>query len=322
MKNSILELLKEGKSTLTYNDGDKIRLERWSVDDVLKLEPYYKNRPVDNRVKKKRNELKTFLPTHLEIKIGRCMKEFGPYNVGDLFVLDGNTRSAVWKLFHDLRPTTLLMVTIIDVFGEEEGDKIYYSIDSLTSAETSQEKIGGYFRSIGYTCVSKRNKEGKISTTVNDATKFIEYFGDIPHKLATMNNKLDYILEEFKFVDGLYLDPIPNLSSNLHTCLLMIARKYKCNNERFLRMVEHMKYDTCDLNDKHYCDGVFYVTKCLFGKNKDKWFITGRQKAPELLYEMLYSLDCYINNIPLKKKKNYEVSKNQKLKEFFQSYMN
>lgn len=322
MSNTILNLFKEGGSIAKFDDGKKIRTEEWSVEDFLKLVPFSRNRPIDHRVKKKREELKKkFLLTHLEVKLGRAVKDFGNYKKGDIYVNDGNTRALVWSKFPELRPSVPLMVTIMDFDSMEDSEDTYYSIDSVTAVETSQEKIGGFFRSINYVPFSKKVREGKISTTVNDATKFIKYFGDIPHKNATIFDKIDYVLKELKFLDEWNLDSVKNLSSNLFTCMIMIGKKYGVDNERFLKMIEHIKDGTCEINEKGVCDGVHYVMVCLLTDNPDKWYITGHKKSPELLYEMLFSLDSYMKENLLKKKKNCSVTKNQKHRDFFQSYL-
>lgn len=322
MSKTILDLVKKGESTLRFHDGKRIRTEEWSVDDFLGLDPYMKNRPVEQRVKRKREELKKKpLLTHLEVKVGRAVSDFGKYKAGDLYINDGNTRAMVWTKFPELRPQYPLLVTIMDFDSMEDSEDTYYSIDSATAAETSQEKIGGYFRSIDYVPVSKKIKEGKISTTVNDATKFVKYFGDIPHKNATIFNKIEYVWNELRFLDEWNLDSVKNLSSNLLSCMIMVAKKYGTDNSRFLQMIEHIKDGTCERNEKNFCDGVHYVMVCLLTDNPDKWYITGHKKSPELMYEMLYSLDSFMKEHPLKKKKNYSVTKNQKHREFFQTYL-
>lgn len=322
MSNTILDLVKKGESVIKFDDGKKIRTEEWSIDDFLKLDPFTRNRPVENRVKKKRQELKKkFLLTHLEVKVGRAIQDFGPYKKGDLYVADGNTRSLVWRRYPELKPNQPLMVTIMDFDSLKDSEDTYYSIDSSTSVETSQEKIGGYFRSIGYTPISKKMREGKITTTVTDATKFVKYFGEKPHKDATVFDKIAFVWEELKFLDQWNLDSVRNLSSSLLSCIIMVAKKYGVNDQRFLRMIEHIKYGTSDLNSKDYCDGVHYVMVCLFTDNTDKWGVTGHKKCPELLYEMLFALDSYMKNNPLKKKKNNAVTKSSKHREMFQTYL-
>lgn len=320
---TILDLVKNPKSELQFNDGERIRTERWSVSQFLTLVPFIRNRPVEQRVKKKRDELKRgFLLTHLEVKVGRVTKAFGNYRVNDLFIIDGNTRALVWLKYPELWPLLPLLVTIMDFEEEENSINTYYSIDSSSSVETSQEKIGGYFRSIEYVPTSRKVKDGKISTTINDATKYIRYFGEIPQKQSTIFNKIEHVWTEFRFIDECNLDYIKNLSSNLFTCMIMIGKKYGIKDERFVKMIEYIKDGTIELDDNHYCDGVCYVMTCLFRDNFDKWHITGHKKAPELMYEMLYSLDLFMRNILLKKKKNYSVVKHQKYREFFQSYFN
>ena len=322
MSNTILDLVRRGESAVRFQDGKKIRTEEWPIDDFLKLVPFARNRPVDQRVKKKRQELKKkFLLTHLEVKVGRVVGNFGSYKEGELYVNDGNTRALVWTKYPEMKPNDKLLVTIMDFDSVEDSEDTYYSIDSSTSAETSQEKIGGYFRSIEYVPVSKKIREGKISTTVNDATMFIKYFGEIQHKNSTIFDRIEYVRTELEFLDQWNLDSVKNLSSNLLCCMIMIAKKYGTDNQRFIKMIEHIKHGTCDMNDKNYCDGVHYVMVCLLTDNFDKWGITGRKKEPDLMFEMLFSLDLYMRSIPIKKKKNYSVSKNQKHRELFQSYL-
>lgn len=323
MGNATLNSIRRGKNNLVVSDGRRIRTEEWTVEEFLSLDsPFMRNRPVENRVKKKREELKKkLLLTHLEVKVGRAIKAFGNHKINDLFIIDGNTRWLVWFMYPELRPTYPLMVSVMDFDNEEEAVDTYLSIDSSTAAETSQEKIGGYFRSIGYVPTSKKVREGKISTTINDATKYIKYFNGVAHKNMDVFKKIEYMWDQMRYLDEWNLDPIKNLSSNLFTCMLMVGKKYGVNNLRFNEMIEDIKYETIKLDDKQYCDGVTYVMVYLFKDNPDKWYITGHKKAPELMYEMLYSLDLFMRNIPLKKKKNYSVSNShEKNRIFFQSY--
>jgi hypothetical protein len=321
MSQTILELIKQNKSASEFFDGHRVRTERWGINEFLKIPTFYRNRPVENRLRKKKNELKKgFLYTHLDVKVGRVMSKFGPYNIGDLYVMDGNTRAMLWKMDPGMRPNEDLLVTVIDINDVNEAERTYASIDNISSAETSQEKVGGFFRSINYVPIGKRMREGRISTAVNDASRYVEYFNGVPYKEATIFDKISFFMNELSFLDKWGIDNVKNLSSNLLSCLLMIGKKYGVNNIRYHKMLDLIKHGTSEINENDYCDGTFYVMNKLYPENIDKWKITGHQKSPELLYEILYSLDCFMNSEKLRKKKNYAVSKNIRHREFFQHY--
>ena len=205
MSSTLLELIRNGESPMKFSDDDVIRTERWPVDDFIKLVPYIKNRPVEKRVKKKKAELsKGFLLTHLEVKVGRAIKDFENYRKGDLFVTDGNTRALTWLKYPELKPKMRLSVVIMDFTEQKNTQTTYYSIDSSTSYETSGDKIGGFFRSIKYEPISSVMKKGNIKTTIEDATKYIKFFGNIPRNESTVDDRLNYVLEELKFLDKFF----------------------------------------------------------------------------------------------------------------------
>lgn len=303
--------------------GFNNRTENWTVERFLKVPPFYKNRDVLPRVKKKKGELeKKYLPSHINVKVGRCIKAFKNYKVGDLFVIDGNTRAEVWRQYPHLEPPIKLSVEIIDFDNKDDVEDTYYSYDNVSAVEKSNEIITGHFRDFGHTFSSKVIKSGKIKTAIIDSTKWIESINGIPNKEAKLEDKLRYYWNEIIYLDNINMDGIKKNSSNLFACLLMIGKKYGTSNRKFNKLLENLKLEFSEHNTENECDGVHHVLVNLFGANFNLWKVTGFKKSPDLICEMLFSLDQYIKGKLIPKRKDYTSKRNDTYREFFMNYIN
>lgn len=315
----------EQKQRFTQSDvqGFNNRTENWTFERFLKVAPFYKNRDVLPRVKKKKGELELkFLPSHISVKIGRCTRPFKNYKVGDLFIMDGNTRAEVWRQYPYLIPPTKLSVEIIDFDNKDDAEDTYYSYDNTSAVEKSNEIITGHYRDFGYTFNSKVIKAGKIKTAIIDSTKWIEYINGIPNKESKLENKLGYYLDEIIYLDNFNMDGIKKNSSNLFACLLMIGKKYGTSNRKYNKLLENLKLEFSEHNTEHECDGVHHVLVNLFGANFNLWKVTGFKKSPDLICEMLFSLDQYMKGKLIAKRKDYSIKRHDAHREFFMNYTN
>ena len=120
---------------------------KWSYDKLKTYLPFNRNRDVEPRVPKLTKILsKKYSPTQIEYKVGLVVKPFEHYKKGEMFILDGNTRTAVYKKRTDLIPPCDFDVKIYELENFDEAKTLYYSIDNSDAAEKSGEKITGLHR--------------------------------------------------------------------------------------------------------------------------------------------------------------------------------
>jgi hypothetical protein len=127
--------------------------------------------------------------------------------------LDGNTRTFIFKnnLQHEgYEPPKDWCVVFFAVKDEKEAERLYHSIDSSDTAETFNEKLGGYLRARGYhsrlpNTFAKGDRVYDIAVVVLD--KYIAKNEkeeltlprsvDAAGKAAITAERLDYFIEEF-----------------------------------------------------------------------------------------------------------------------------
>lgn len=321
----IKKVKKEDKGLFDYSAvGNRIQVEKWSVDDFLKLNPYNKNRDVDPRIERMyRRLIKGPLPTHLNVSICEVTEPFGPYKVGDLYRNDGNTRSEVWKLKPNLRPNVPLNVVRYSVSSKEEADMIYYDTDSAESVETAPDKVTGLLRERKYSPLSKRIKKGSFKTAVINACRYAyDMSGNYLNSKEYNNHfdiKLDFYFEELKFIDSLNVDALGKYSGNVLTALLMVTKKYGVNNERVKLLFKNYRDGVTTVSTSSEMDGVHYVYNELYPKHSEVWTQTGFSNSFTLISKILYGFDMFVRDTNVKKS-NKEPMTEKQFKTFYQEY--
>lgn len=316
---------KQDKSMFDYSTIENmINVERWLVEDFLKLNPYNKNRDVDPRVERMYRRLtRGPLPTHLNVSICEVMKPFGPYKVGDIYRNDGNTRSEVWKLKPNLRPNVPLVVVKYRVSSKEEADLIYYDTDSAESVETAPDKVTGLMRERGYSPLSKRIKKGSFKTAVINACRYAYDLNGNYLNGKEYNNyfdvKLDHYLGELMFIDSLNVDSLNKYSGNVLTALLMVTKKYGVNNERIKLLFKNYRDGVTTVSTSTDMDGVHYVYNELYTRHSEVWTQTGFSNSFILISKILYGFDMFIRDINVKKASKEPMTEKQ-FKTFYQEY--
>lgn len=312
------------KKTNTLRNNTSIKttyLKSISIENFLKIPAFYKNRDVLSRVNKKRKELeKGFLPSHLNVVIGIAKKSFHQYQQGDMFVVDGNTRAEVWRQYPELRPMVTLNATYMNFEDKDTLESTYYSIDSASAYEKSNEKLSGIFREIDFNPVSKIVRQGKIKTALDDAAAYLMYINGKPKKDATIEDIVRHYIVEIKYIDSI-IDKVnkKKYSSTLFACMMMIGKKYGVNSERFQMLCHNIINNIYEkAKDTHIC-GIQYVMDELYTANNDIWKVTGLKKGSELISEMLFALEQYMQGKQIKRKENYKIAKTKK---YIQHYVN
>jgi hypothetical protein len=290
----------------------------------LKLPPYNRNREVEVRIPRIVNLLSEEpLPTHLEVAVGYATKSFGPYKKGDYFRLNGNTRCECWSIKPDLIPNCPLDVKVYEVDSAEYTYKIYDSIDSQQSVETSNDKSTGLLRERNYKAVSTVVKKGKFITAVKNAAQYTQneegtYLGG-KNVRKNFNILLDHFWEELKFIDGFNLDRMDKkYSGNILTALLLISKKYGTKNKKIKVLVQNYIDSESVVNTPTERDGVNYVFNTVFSEYHTNWKATGFSNARIVIAKILYGFDSFMRDENIHKKVKI---KDKVLLEYYQNYL-
>lgn len=300
--------------------------ESWTVNRFLKVKPYEKNRAVEHRIKKMVTNLSSgFIPGHVEVKVGRAINDFSSYKKGDLFRLDGNTRAATWEKFPELRPSMNLDVKIYECSSKEEADKIYYSIDSSDSVETSPDKMTGLFRERNYSPLSDTLKKGKIKTFLDLACRYGKDKDGIYLQTASIETKLNAFWNELIYLDKHQsIFDFPKSSVNVYAVLLLVGKKYGIKHPRYKTLIDNFVNEVTVINDKDKQDGVNYVFNTLYSAKRDVWKYNGyssyKKGESSVICDILYGFDCFMNNQTIPKNKKNLLTQT-KLRELWMNYM-
>lgn len=296
------------------------RQELWSYEKFGNLEPYEKNREIERRIGKVvKNLSEKYLATHSMVIVGRAIKPFGRYKIGDYFRLDGNARAEVFKLRPDLIPEKPFIVTIIDFDNKEDADAHYLSIDSSDSVETTSDKFTGLLRERDYEAMSKIIKKGKFKVSLDNACRYGHNDDGLYLQTAQIDKKLDFFFDELIYVDQFGLDGIERYSAHILTVFLLIAKKYGVDNERFNLLIENYKNGVTTINDGHEVDGVHYVYNDLYSRNPKLFRLNSRTVAGGIICQILYAFNKFMMNETIRRGSRLPAEK--RLVELYQFYL-
>jgi hypothetical protein len=310
--------------TKNYN----ARAEMWSYSKLSKLKPVKINRDTEPRLKKVSKLLaKKYLPTHSLIIVGKVVKAFGKYKVGDYFRFDGNTRFYVYESKPELIPDTPFLVIIYDVDSLEDMKSIYYSIDSHNSVEKSNEKITGIHRYKDYVPQSPVIKDGKYKRAVEIACRYgNDDKGNYLQTSSFEDIQLPYYWDVITHIDKMGIqntkkqNPDTRYSPVMFGCLLMVGKKYGVNHKRFDLMYQNFKNGITQINNDKVIDGVSYVYTTLYGRYSEIWSKADCYNIAKnvICTTALYCFDAFMRgeNIP----KGKSIMSEKHLQEFFQFY--
>ena len=159
------------------NDIKDIPINEFTVMDAIHCQ-----RAIEPRLKRcKKNLLENPQPTQHQVDIFR-------YPSGEQVVANGNTRSWVWKellegeMEHQVPDK--VFATIYDVKNKKEAEDLYYTMDSLSSVEKTNDIITGIYRKLGFlnTLVNSKIKRGHIIKSLEFAAKNKPYFDKDEYK--------------------------------------------------------------------------------------------------------------------------------------------
>lgn len=324
------------KKTIKKNDPIhdystfKIDVIRMSPTKFMKLPAYFRNRDVDGRISKMVKRLsKGALPTHLIVAVGRCTKDIKDANgvvrckKGDLFRLDGHTRTDAWIVNPDLIPNVDLIAVVYDLDTYDYTLSIYNDIDSPESVEKVNEKISGLLRERNYVAKSDRIKKCTFKTAVINSCRYLHTPEGVYLNGKEFNDKfdvkLDYMWNELVAIDNIGIDSIERYSGNVLTAFLLLAKKYGSNSRRLKTLINNYKEGITTTNTSILVDGVHYVYNILYPDYQTVWTQTGFSNSFDLISKILYSFDMFMKDENITKKTKFPT--NKKLREFYQNYI-
>jgi len=195
------EMLNEVKS-----DGIAV-IKKLPASIAYSFKPVWCQRREDLRWEKTKRAMgKVALPTH---RMMMC----AVYPDNRIERLDGNTRTHIFKNNYQhqgYEPPKDWYVTFIAVNDESDAERLYHSIDSSDTAETFNEKLGGYLRSRGYhtklpNTFAKGDRVYDIAVVALDRyiapnekeELTLPRSMDAANKAAVTAARLDYFIDEF-----------------------------------------------------------------------------------------------------------------------------
>lgn len=319
--------MKKTKKSEVLFDYSKFNTEtiRISPKRFMELPDYYRNRDVKLRIPKmvKRLELGP-CPTHLRVAVGKVVKSFGGYRVGQLIKLDGHGRSETYKICPHFIPNVDLFADIYEVSTHDEALSIYNNIDSLDSVEKSNEKLTGLLRECGFNAKTETIRRGSFKTVFNHASRHCHdedglYLNDKKYN-TKFHVKFYHFLEELKFIDDFIIDRMDRYSSCVFASLLLITKKYGTKNKRVKLLIENFRDDITEKLNGHHVDGVHYVYHVLYAEfGKELWKVNNNTHAPRIISHILYAFDMFMKNETISKKVKYP--SDQELKKYFNNYL-
>lgn len=302
----------------------KTKYDLWNYDKLKSYPTFQKNRDVLPRVKKLTKILSSkYSPTQLEYKVGMAVKPFGKYKKGEMFILDGNTRTEVYKRRPDLIPPFPLKVTIYELDNLQDAVDLYYSVDASSAAETSSEKVTGIHREREFEAISKVIKKGNYNTALKIACRYANNEDGLYLQTAEFEKLLDYYWNEITFIDKYNLNDFKRMSISVLGSLLMVVKKYGTKNLNVDKLLREFSKGVTTVNNNEEVDGVHYIFNDFYAENSVLWSQSSYGKSPDLVCPILYCFDLFVRNETIKKKKGGKVvlPNKQALLEFYQFYL-
>jgi hypothetical protein len=247
-------------------------------------------------------------PTQHQVDIFR-------YPNGEQVIANGNTRSWVWKelmkgkMEHQVPDK--VFATIYDVKNKKEAEDLYYTMDSQSSVEKTNDIITGIYRKLGFlnTLVNQKIKRGYIIKSLEFAAKNKPYFDkdEYRHNKPAAFGK---IVLDFKD-EILTLDAInPKYAGSAFdthiTCAaLMALNRYATDPVKTQRLISGLQNISNDdrgpVSKSKGADGITFL---LMEYDKKKIFQkrpTDDVSMPEILDFVLYCLEKWIDGANIKK---------------------
>ena len=285
------------------------------------------NRDIEIRIKKASKKFKKLIPEHRVVTIGVLTKDSvyhgETYKKGAQFVVDSNTRKHFWENGL-LEIPTELAATFRYYDSMDAMWEGYNTFDSVTSTESTAEKLTGQAILLGIKFSSTKFKKGTYVTALNFAA-----FGIYPEKFpkttsgqdATSLEKLTLFKEELLVLDKL------NLGQKCGQAVLgAFLMALKCHE---LKGTDNMVIDFIEKFENGYSvcaskelDGVTRAVEEIYKQQPGlfTWGTKHKEMPPQLSF-VLQNIDNYVENTKTTKYVAKPATKNaSKYDDYYTSY--
>lgn len=222
-------------------------IEEMSYSEFSKLEPVFCQRNEQLRKRTTSKLLKKrFLPTTLEVALAR-------YPDGDLVILNGNTRQAIWKDGLLPKPPKIF-ATIYDVKNDDDAKALYNTFDSSAAVETTKHKLQGVFRTNNLSFDSPKIQKGSIVKPLQYASADNPDIQDPKNFFEVVPYFKDELLALDKF-------GCSKLDVTLICAILMLLKFHGTTNDRLNKGIRNLIKGYNEGKDEYGYDGVGFIIK-------------------------------------------------------------
>jgi len=271
---------------LTYLEYDKISTVPFNRDVLLRL-------------KKAMKKFKELRPEHLVVHIGVLAKDSVyhgvTYKKGVEYVVDSNTRKYFWQKGLLEKPE-ILYATFHTYDTMDDMWEGYNTFDSVTSTESSAEKLTGQAILLGVEFSSTKLKKGGYVTALNFASTGI-YPEKFPKTFSGQTNtveKLTLFKEELIILDEANLGQ--KVGQSVLTAFLMALKchKIKGTEDKVIDFIKKFEecYSDCTSKDK---DGVTHAVEEIYKQQPGifGWGSSYNDLPPQISF-VLQNIDNYV----------------------------
>jgi hypothetical protein len=259
------------------------------------------NRNIDNRIKKAGKKFKKLIPEHKTCAIGVLTKDSvyhgKTYKKGTLFVIDSNTRKYFWENGLLEKPeelaATYYYYDSMDAMWEG-----YNCFDSVTSTESTAEKLTGQAILLDLNFSSAKFKKGSFVTAINYAAT-----GMYPEKYPKPSSGQNTNIEKLKlFSSELLILDRQNLTQKCSQSVLgafLMALKchtIKGTEDKVIEFIELFNKGWHGEASKSKC-GVTHAVFEIHFKHTDLFsWGTKHKEMPLQLSFILHMIDNYVES--------------------------
>jgi len=308
------EIVKQ--NTLSYTEYNSIPAVPFQRDTELRA-----NKPATKK------KFKTLRPEHLLVSVGVLTKDctyYGKsYKKGYQAIVDSNTRKFYWDEGRMEKPK-VLFANFINYDSMEAMWEGYNCFDSVTSAESTAEKMTGQALLTGVQFISEKLRKGTYVTALNYAAHAL-----YPNEYSSTNSQQTSNTDKFLlFKEELLILDDFNLGQKVNQAVLSaMLMALKCHTledteDRVLDFIKKYQdgYSDCTSKEKdgvtHAVEEIYKQQPGLFG-----WGTAYKEMLPQISF-VLHSIDNYVSNIKTTKYTPKPLMKNSTATDYYSDYAN
>lgn len=245
------------------------------VQEYVRLHPIPINRNSENRVYSMKSTFdEVYFNNHQQetlttVALGIVEDNFTDpttgfsYNIGDCFIIDGNTRKYYWLAYPDkantLTSPLAAKLHLLRNFGDVES--FYYSYDNRKSAEKTSEILQGLIRRYNWTPRQTVFQNGGFGTAIQVASKTRR--GQTAKDLPDVWGQFDLNFDGLKILDGIpkgdgrtiTKPKLKGIKSQIIMAALLTALRTNANNIKLHDMIDRLANIDFDEIQKAFTNG-------------------------------------------------------------------